>query len=218
MIEETQDAPLEENAEEATELELETPTEETPEETPSDPLDEIEDLDELRKRAKGFRSQVSRLKDKPKEELKEEPTEEPPSEYLSKKDFYKSNERKAINELTRVVESDPEDVQARKAFVTENWESIKEYYTPRKGKDTPEDILEDLVDAVTLYSAKHKPAVADPKELAQTTGGGHSSAIPIKDIAVDPPGMKTSTQPKDWYTLSPASEERLKEKGVLKKT
>lgn len=58
---EDKDIALEENNEE-----LDLDLEEEPEEESNDPLDRIEDLDELRKRAKGYRAQATRKKIDPK--------------------------------------------------------------------------------------------------------------------------------------------------------
>ena len=218
----TQDELETTDPEEGKELTLETEEEtkeETPEETPSDPLDGITDVEELRKRAKGFRSERNRLKEPeaPKPETpKEPPKVEPESEFLSKKDFYKSNERKAITELTKGLEADSDEVKSHKAYITENWDKISTLYTPRMGKDTPEDILEDLSDAVTLYISKNQPKADDgASALSETSGGGGGSFAPSTEEKKEPPRFKEAVQPEEWYKLSPKSEERLKKKGIL---
>jgi len=196
--------------EQQNELELDNSVDESTDESSNPTVEELQaKLDaEVAEKLK-YKAIVDRNRDKDTEETQE------PSEFLSKKDFYKSNERKAINELTAVSESDPEDVKARKAYITENWDKISPLYTSRKGKDTPEDILEDLVDAVTLYVAKNPPKEDDGSgELSTTSGGGSGSTVP-KTESKDELNIPQSAQPKDWYKLTPASEAKLKERGVL---
>lgn len=196
--------------EEGTELELggkETPVE-TPE-APRDPLDEITDTDELRNKAKGYRSASTRYKkerDEAKDKPPEEPKEEPKGEFLTKEDFYKANERKAINSLTVIDKADSDEVKAQKTYVKDNWKDISAFYQPRLGKDTPEDILADLNDALTLYTSKN-PRTEDVdtgKVMQETSGTGHQSPTPTEEKK-EPPNFVLPVQPVDkdgnvnWY-------------------
>lgn len=198
---------------EGTDLELEEGTEPEGEEPESknDPLDEIEDVEELRKRAKGYRTERNRLKNKPEEKPKEPETEEPKGDFLSRKDFYKSNERKAILSLTRAVDSDSDEVKEQKSFIADNWEQIRSLYTPRSGKDTPEDIAEDIQDAVTLYKVKNPPKEdGKSEELSSTTGGGTPSSTPKGEKErKEPPRFKLPVQPDNWY--EPKKEDKKEE-------
>lgn len=162
--------------------------EESPE---SDPLDEVEDVEELRKRAKGYRAERNRLKkdksDDPKP--KEEESKPSESEFLTKKDFQKANERKAMVVLQ---ESDP--------FFKENREEIEKLYVSRRGMDTPEDIQEDLKDAITVFKARNpQEQEGNAEELTSTTGGGTASSPSKKPPKKEPKGFKLPTPPENWY-------------------
>ena len=172
----------------ATDLELElevTPKTEKPKAPDSDPLDEIKD-ETVRAEAKKHRAIARRL-----EKKEEVPAPVSPSpEFLTKSDFYKSNERKAIMQITADAE------------VKANWQDIVRFYTPRRGKDTPEDIVEDIKDAVTLYKAR-TPAHAENGNATDLTvtpivkaGGG---TVKDTDKTVAPPNFKLPAQPSSWY-------------------
>ena len=165
-----------------------TPSEE--EVSGSDPLDEISD-EAVRAEAKKHRAIARRLEKKeetPKPEVK---TEAPKPEFLTKVDFYKANEKKAIREATADAE------------VKANWNEIIPFYTPRRGKETPEDIAEDIKDAVTLFKARHAEVQRDDSKNQLTTttvvktGGGVVDKA--KTSTPNPPNFKLPTQPKDWY-------------------
>lgn len=121
-----------------------------------------------------------------------EPIAQPPQqEFLTKADFHKSNERKAVREAT----ADPE--------VKANWDKIVAFYTPRRGKETPEDIKEDIQDAVTLFNARNAKGEKDDSaaQLSTTTviktgGGAPTKATPQAPAL---PNLRTPAQPKDWY-------------------
>lgn len=178
-------------SEEALELELEpevTPKEE-PEEPGGDPLDEISDP-VVRAQAKKDRAIARRLA---KKEDKPEKTDT--SKFLTKEDFYKSNERKAIREITADAE------------IKAVWNEIIPFYTPRRGKETPEDIVEDIRDAITLYKVRN-PAPPEKDDSANDltaspvmkTGGGVTEKVTPKPK--DPPNFKLPTDPKSWYKKS----------------
>lgn len=172
-----------------------------------DPLDSIQDVDELRAEAKKHRAIAQRHKDKPPVETK--PVEETPKvevptgDYLKKSDFERANQKKAILMATIINESDSEDVQSMKAELVENWEEIRQYYTPRKGKDTPEGILEDIKDAHTLYSSKKvvtedKPDNSDLSETKVDVVGGTKKAKTTKKNPLDD-RIRSKSNPDEWY-------------------
>lgn len=185
--------------ESAEELEL-TPTVPTePEEQGGDPLDEISD-ETARAEAKKWRSIARRMEKKEHvapvakpaaETPKPEPKPEAPAqEFLTKADFYKANERKAVREAIADAE------------VKANWSEIITFYTPRRGKETPEDIAEDIRDAITIFNARNAQKSKDDsaKELSTTkvvkAGGGAQGTTPK---TTEPPNFKLPIQPKDWY-------------------
>ena len=173
------------------ELELIT-TEESSEESGSDPLDEISD-EAVRAEAKKHRAIARRLEKKPEEKTPVAVATEPASsEFLTKADFYKANERKAVREATADAE------------VKANWDGIMPYYTPRRGKETPEDIAEDIKDAITLFNARNATVARDDSaddlsttSVARTGGGVTTVKTPKTASTLD---IKLPSQPKDWYS------------------
>lgn len=175
-------------------LELELEPEITPEgeskELGSDPLDEISD-ETVRSEAKKHRAIARRFEKKEETPAPKPEAKADTSQFLTKADFFKSNERKAIREITADAE------------IKANWNEIVPFYTPRRGKETLEDILEDIKDAVTLYKARNPVVEKDDSasDLTTTpvvkTGGGTVDKTTPKPK--DPPNFKLPTQPKDWY-------------------
>jgi hypothetical protein len=162
-----------------------------------DPLDVIQDP-VAREEAKKARAIYRRHKEgntpgtpvQPQEPAVSQPASQ--GEYLTKKDFYKTNERQAI----RTATADPE--------VKANWDNIVQFYTPRRGKETAEDIAEDIQDAITLFKARNPNAERDTSatELSATpvikTGGGTPrQGTPTTPT---PPNFKLPVQPDKWYT------------------
>lgn len=191
---ETDDQTLEGGAEgeNAENLELELESEGT-KELGGDPIDEMQDDVALRAEAKKWRAIARRTEKKPDEKPVVPPVVVPPtSEFLTKADFFKSNERKAIREITADAE------------IKANWNEIIPFYTPRRGKETPEDIKEDILDAITLYKARNPgaPAKDDSADQLTTTpvvktGGGNIDKTTPK--LKDPPNFKLPTKPSEWY-------------------
>lgn len=194
------------------ELELESKVEDATEDTQgSDPLDNIEDVDEMRKEAKKLRAIANRKPkeepEAPKEQPKEEtPKEEPKEDYLKKSDFQLTNQKKAIRLATTSSENDSEKVQEQRADVLDNWEEVRKFYTPRRGKDTPEDILEDIKDAYSVFNSR-RPQVEDKEEgevekeeITKTETKTPTGNPPkVKTKAKDPKGFKLPVQPDQWY-------------------
>lgn len=173
------------------ELELEGSPEGTePTELGGDPLDDIQDP-VARAEAKKWRA-IARRKDEPKVEAPV--VTAPTPEFLTKADFFKSNEKNAIREAT----ADPE--------VKANWSDIVPFYTPRRGKETKEDILEDIKDAIILYKARNPEVVTDDSANQLTaspvvkSGGGVADKVTPKPN--NPPNFKLPTPPNQWYKKS----------------
>lgn len=127
------------------------------------------------------------------------PEEKPKeSEFLSKKEFYKANEKKAINKF---VEENPE--------VKNNWDNFVEHYPNKRGKQTVEDILADLDDAKTLYdkynkkdedSNSDKEAKANlSKEKANPSGSGNPKKSDKSTKKGGRKIMPNKERPQDWY-------------------
>lgn len=194
----------------AEDLELEpsiTPEGDDDKEPGVDPLDDIQDP-KAREEAKKHRA-IARRTAKPEEkkEVKTPVATAPAQEYVTKKDFHKSNERKAMRIAT--VESGitnskgevimpPEDVKA-------HWNEILPFYTPRRGKETEADILEDIRDAVTVYRDRNPVVEEDDtaRVLTETPvvkPGGESKVKTPKKPDAKLPGFNLPAQPKDWYS------------------
>ena len=173
----------------AEDLELTIEEEQTvpPKESSGDPLDDIQDP-VARAEAKKWRA-IARRTESPEE--KPVVTASTP-EFLTKADFFKSNEKNAIREAT----ADPE--------VKANWSDIVPFYTPRRGKETKEDILEDIKDAIILYKARNPDAPVKDDSVDQLTatpvvksGGGVADKVAPKPN--NPPNFKLPTPPSQWY-------------------
>lgn len=175
-----------------------------PKGTDADPLDEIQDVDTLRAEAKKFRAISSRHKEtKVPVEKKEEPVvvAKPDDGFLKKSDFELANQKKAIKAVTTVSEQDSEEQKKLKSDVLENWDAIRQFYTPRRGKDTPEDVQEDIMDAYVLFNARRKPKEAKPDvsgltEHAAMGGSGEAPKVGTSKKTLD---VKLGKKPNEWY-------------------
>lgn len=178
----------------AEELELEPKVPEVEHEEPGgDPLDDIKD-EAARAEAKKHRA-IARRGEKREmtPEKKPEQPVAPKEEFLTKSDFYKSNERKAIREATADAE------------VKANWNEIVPFYTPRRGKETPEDIMEDIRDAITIFNARNAKSTKDNGVDALTATpvaktGGHAPGKQSSTATPPLQNFQLPTQPKDWYS------------------
>ena len=165
-----------------------------------DPLDKLE-RDALLAEAKKFRAIVQRHK-KP-EAKTEKPIEEKKVEkadFLKKSDFELANQKKAIRMATAVSEQDTEEVKSFKTDLLENWDKARQFYTPRRGKDTAEDILEDIKDAYTVFNtrrpkAEAKPDISDLTTTKTSPTGNAPASKPQKSSLNITPAKK----PSEWY-------------------
>lgn len=155
-----------------------------------DPLDDIKDP-VARDEAKKYRA-IARRNEKPDEKKPDEKPkgDAPSSEFLTKADFHKANERKAILSVTA-----DEEVKA-------NWDKIIPFYTPRRGKETPEDISEDIKDAIIIFKARNPEVIKDDSALELTgspvikASGGTGKSAPKTQ---DPPNFHLPKPPSEWY-------------------
>lgn len=159
----------------------------------SDLLESISDPDELREIAKKRGHAYGRVKGE-LDELKKAPKPEPQS-FVTKEDFYKSNEKKA-KELLAVSES-PEDKE-----IAENFDDIFTFYKDRSGRETEGAIIKDLRTARAAWRYENPPkdttAEDATRELKGTVQKGRSAPIPSSvDLSSDkfskPKGVD------EWY-------------------
>ena len=175
-----------------------------------DPLDEIQDTEVLRAEAKKFRSIAQRQVKKPEPKKVEDAL---PSEFLKKSDYELDNQKKAIFLVTGKAELNPkvmgvdsqEDLVKIQEDIAENWEQIRQFYSSRRGKGTPESIVEDIKDAYVVFNSRRP---AKKEEGKNTTGLIETKTIPTgqtpsggrtQTSTKEPPGFSMPTQPKDWY-------------------
>jgi hypothetical protein len=157
-----------------------------------DPLDVIEDVDTLRGEAKKFRS-IAQRKSAKKEETPAAPAQEQkPADALTKQDFFRANSKKA----SKIATSDPE--------IAEHWDEISKLYVNRRGQEDPDDIVEDIKDAVSVWKAR-KPAESqgDAAAALQTTPGQkRNSAKPVADDDTPKPLWDDKKDITKWYEKS----------------
>lgn len=181
--------------------------------TGSDPLDDIKDP-KARDEAKKHRA-IARRHDgggdtppapKPAAEDKPQTPAQPQGGgFLTVKDFEKSNEKKAIRIATvdKGVIGPDGQVIATAEEIKENWNGIVSGFTSRRGKQTPEDILEDITDAVILWRGRNpkKPESDDSgRVLSHTAGGGSGGGKPApKSATPAPSGLQMPVKPQDWF-------------------
>lgn len=152
----------------------------------SDPLDQMNDPDKLRHEAKKYRGIADRLGKT--DDKDEEPAAPDPSDVMTKRDFYKANEKLAIQSVTANQE------------ILENFNAIKEYYTPRRGKDTQKDIEEDLKDAYILWKARNTASDDGTTSLSTITVGAGTGTTPApKQKSDDDPRFNQVSSPENWY-------------------
>lgn len=205
---ELETTPNPDRQEKETELEetnLEDPKSEDLDSQGGDPLDNIQDPSILLAEAKKYRSiaQRNRAEKAPKLEAKDEVVRpEKTGDYLKKSDFELANQKKAIRTATVVSEQDTEEAKTLKTDLLENWDKVRQFYTPRRGKDTPEDIFEDIKDAYAVFNTRRpakKEEKPDIKELSETKTNPTGNAPTPKAPKKDPPRFTVSKQPKEWY-------------------
>ena len=178
------------------------------EEHGSSPLDDIDDVDELRKVAKKTIKEktiaYNRLKDKKGTEDTPAPEAPKPTgnEVFTKEDFYKSNETKAKEALTVFVEGDDESTFQKKQEFRNNFDAILEYYTPRRGRETESAIMQDLETARIAWRHENPPTEEKPdpiKAIETTPQKGFSPPPQKKDPSAGDPRFDKPKTPDQWY-------------------
>ncbi len=123
-----------------------------------------------------------------KEKLKAKPKE---TDYLPKQDFYKANEKTAIDKF---VKENPD--------VENNWSEFVKHYSGKRGKDSVESIIQDLDDAKTLFSKYNPPKSPEDndakanlaKETSLPSAQGADGKSPQKGGLIP-----KKSHPSEWY-------------------
>ena len=152
----------------------------------TDPFDAIDDIEELRAKAKEERAKRIRIgKKKGENTVADDGTvikkaQKPvidESKFVTKDDLYKGNERKAVKQLTVVSDGDDESTSAMKKDLKANWKEVMRFYRDVSGRDTVEDIVEDITDAYQAFRRRNPKGETDAgkeatAELSKKTGLG----------------------------------------------
>lgn len=189
---------------EATEVEttpeevVEETTEPEEDTTKNDPLDTLDDPEELRKEAKKYRGIASR-KTKPAAPAPEKSA----SEYVTREELYADNRKEAARLLTEVSGEDDVQAEVKREF-DENWDDIMTYYVSRRGQAKAEDIARDAMAAYAAWKADNGQTVDDSARQLQTTivgkgtGGSQKPTKPATDTSDDARFSKPKP-PTEWY-------------------
>lgn len=114
-------------------------------------------LKKLHSVKENYKTVAVAAKKSPKVEPKQ-PVEDKKEEYVTVASVQKKNEKDAIVRATVVSDSDDEDTQVLKKEIDENWDSIKAFYTGKGGKDDPNAIYEDILDAHAAWKRRYGSA------------------------------------------------------------
>lgn len=165
-----------------------------------DPLDKLQG-DALLAEAKKYRAIAKRHKPEAKNPEVEKPIEKVETNFLKKSDFELANQKKAIRMATIVSEQDTEEAKTFKTDLLENWDKARQFYTPRRGKDTPEDILEDIKDAYAVFNTRRekKEVKPDVSDLTTTKTNPTGNAPSPKSPKKEPPNFNLPKKPTEWY-------------------
>jgi len=156
----------------------------------TDPLDALPP-EQVLAEAKKFRAIATRKK--PKEEVKREV----PEDVVRRSDFERANEAKAKRRLAE--RSDPAAKE-----ILENWDNLAPIYgkVASRGKNSDEDIIEDLFDAHAVWKLRQPAPKVDTKEaeaeVASIAGAG--GVAPRESTPKPDRIIKPSKSMNEWYS------------------
>lgn len=165
-----------------------------PEGTPSvDPLDELQDPEQLRGEAKKFRSIAQRAKKpdpKPADPAAPAAVPAAQGDAFTKKDLYRINSQKAM----KMVMADPEMAPFA--------EEIRTTYVNRRGQEDTDAIFEDIKDAFTVVKSRKPaaPAATGAENLTTTPQPKPSSSRPPVSEGRQTKPLRTKPAPMSaWF-------------------
>jgi len=127
------------------------------------------------------------------------------SEYITKADFYRDNQKTAIRLATTSEENDTDEVKAMKAEIDENWDSIRTFYTAHSGQGTSQDILEDIYDAHAAWKRRNPTKGGDASkhgraDIGPERGQRGSSANSGQTEQPKRSILGKREKPEEWYS------------------
>ena len=115
---------------------------------------------------------------KKEKKLESTETKEKKDDVLTRSEFEKINERKAINEM---VAANPE--------LEEHWDEVMAQFAQRKGRSTSDDIKSDIQDALDLWRLRKNKGTGTESnpaaQLASQNGIGRSTEVK-QEKTIDP--------------------------------
>ena len=115
----------------------------------------------------------------------------------------KKYEKEAITRATVVSDSDAEEVQDLKKEINENWDAIKGFYTGKSGKDDPNAIYEDILDAHAAWKRRYGSSKDSSTKVAGdlAAGRGTGGTSPKKPAQGERKRIlpRASSPKESWY-------------------
>lgn len=147
-----------------------------------DPLDAITSLDELRNKAKGYRSERNDWRTKFKENTNPSPLDRP----LTRGEVVKDNEQRGFNTTSE--------------FIRSNKEKLLPHYNANYGGSipTPEEVAERWKDAEAAFLRRNPQAQPDAALDLQTDTGTIPAGTPMVKEKKEPL-MGDKTGPESWF-------------------
>lgn len=126
---------------------------------------------------------------------------------LSRKEFYKANQDKAIaivsDEATDVPKRFEKELSAEvRKEIDANWDEVVKHYSSKSGKATPEAIVDDLLDAYAAFKRRTPPKEEGENKNAKRKVGqdaGAGGGKPQNQSKSRDKILGQSKGMKDWY-------------------
>lgn len=157
---------------------------------------------------KGFHKYKEMVEGEDSDDEKEDEDEKQPDddEVVTKRDLRLQNRRQAESLIRNPQPNDPEEVVEMKETIKKNWDDIVELYSPRRGQETVQDIVEDIKDAYHLYRTRYGEPESEEEKKARKnfsvhgkTGGSSPSNNKKKR---EPILTQGNTPIEEWYGSS----------------
>ena len=190
---------VEEETDNLTEDDEETEDEPEPEESDEETVTLSKaELEKLKEERDNYKQGLLKAKgkDKPKVVSKKD------DKFVTQSEFYKANEKSAIETATVFTDSDTEQEKELKTELNEHWSDIMKFFSGRSGKQTPVQIVEDIKDAHAAWKRRQtKPADKENKQVLQDLSKSHSDGkSPKEDKGGERKRIIPKSEPMDkWF-------------------